>query len=133
MSTHVKLSCLILLMVSVACSTVNRSSSSRSNDDSIVLAKNLPRYIDNLSRLSVQGSGSNVQVINTSANTISGVSAPLFVLDDIQIGRDFSQVMRLLDTNQAVSVEYLTTRRATIRYGEAGRNGVILLSREHGG
>lgn len=132
MKISLKLFPIMLLIATVACSTTQNSgktSSSASSDSNVVLAKDLPRYIDSLSRLSVRGS----EVINTSTSTISGTTAPLFVLDDIQIGRSFSQVMRLLNDNQAVSVEFLTTRRATIRYGEEGRNGVLILSRVQGG
>lgn len=134
MINHLKLLLPLLLAVSVACSTSNKTSSYGSdNNRTIVIAKNLPRYIDKLSRLTVRGSGDNLQVINTSANTITGTSEPLFVLDGIQMGRSLSQLMRLLDENQALSVEYLTTRRATIRYGEEGKNGVIILNRQQGG
>jgi hypothetical protein len=134
MNRLLKIAAIFILVISVACSTTrNRSGSSNNDSSSIVLAKNLPRYVDNLPRISVRGSGDNVSAVNTSASTFSGSLAPLFVLDDIQIGRSFSRVMRLLDDNQAVSVEYLTTSRATIRYGEDGSNGVIILKRVQGG
>lgn len=134
MKTSFKLGGILILMVTVACSTSrNRSSSSNNDSSSVVLAKDLPRYVDRLPRISVQGSGDNVRATNTSASTFSGSTAPLFVLDNIQIGRSFAEVMRILDDNQAISVEYLTTRRATIRYGEAGNNGVIILKRVQGG
>lgn len=132
MKNSLKLLSIIVLVATVACSTTNNSgktSSSDSDNSNTVLAKDLPRYIDNISRLSVRGS----EVINTSTSTISGTSAPLFVLDDIQIGRSLSQVMRLLNSEQAVSVRFLTSRRATIRFGEEGRNGVLILSRVQGG
>lgn len=134
MNRSLKIAAVFLLVVSVACSTTrNRSSSSDNDSSSIVLAKDLPRYVDNLPRISVRGTGDNVSAVNTSASTFSGSLAPLFVLDDIQIGRSFARVMRLLDDGQAVSVEYLTTSRATIRYGEEGSNGVIILRRVQGG
>lgn len=134
MKTSIRLVAVLLLTVLIACSTTrNRSGSSDNDSSSVVLAKDLPRYVDRLPRISVQGSGDNVRATNTSASTFAGSTAPLFVLDNIQIGRSFAEVMRILDDNQAVSVEYLTTRRATIRYGEAGNNGVILLKRVQGG
>jgi len=134
MKTSIRLVAVLFLTVLVACSTTrNRSSSSENDSSSVVLAKDLPRYVDQLPRISVQGSGDNVRATNTSSSTFSGSTAPLFVLDNIQMGRSFAEVMRILDDNQAVSVEYLTTRRATIRYGEAGNNGVILLKRVQGG
>ena len=134
MKTTIRLVTILLLTVLVACSTSrNRSSSSDNDNGSVVLAKDLPRYVDRLPRISVQGSGDNVRATNTSSTTFMGSTAPLFVLDNIQIGRNFAEVMRILDDNQAVSVEYLTTRRATIRYGEDGNNGVIILKRVQGG
>lgn len=134
MNIYLRIILILLLNILLACSISNKTSTSgQDNKGTIVLAKDLPRYIDKLSRLTVRGSGSNLQVINTSANTITGTSEPLFVLDDIQIGRNFSDVMQLLDENQALHVEYLTTRRATVRYGEEGKNGVIILRRQQGG
>lgn len=134
MNNYLKISLLLLLAISVACSSSNKTSSaSQSDKETIVLVKNLPRYIDKLPRLTVRGSGNSLQVINTSANTITGPSEPLFVLDGVQMGRSLSQLMRLLDENQSLSVKYLTTSRATVRYGEGGKNGVIILNRQQGG
>lgn len=126
---------IVLFLSLLSCSTTqnrDKASSSNTNNSNIVITQDLPRYLNNLSRLSVRGSGSSAEVTNTTVSTISGTTAPLFVLDGVQMGRSLSSIMRILDNNQAITVEFLTNRRATIRYGEEGRNGVIILERVEG-
>lgn len=128
------LSVLVFLFMFVAssCSTSNISEGqSIDNSRPIITARELPYHIDKLSRLKVQGSGATAQVINTSVTTITGDNRPLFVLDDVQLGRDFGSVLKLLNRQQEISVEFLTTRRATTRFGEAGKNGVLVIRRIH--
>lgn len=70
-----------------------------------------------------------MKVINTSVSTFSGEVSPLFVLDGVQLGRDFSKIMLLLDEQQGVIVEFITTREATVKYGEAGKNGILIINK----
>lgn len=114
----------------MACSTTNnRSGPLIDIRNSIIPARELPYHIDKISRLSVQGSGINIKVINTSVSTFSGEVSPLFVLDGVQLGRDFSKVMLLLDEQQGVIVEFITIREATVKYGEAGKNGILVINK----
>ncbi len=129
MKSYATICSLLLVFALMGCATTNSSSSREEDENNIVLVKDLPNYINTLPRISVQGS----QVYNTSASSISGTTSPLFVLDGIQIGRSLYDVMSLLNENQAVKVEFLKISRATIRYGEEGRNGVILINREQDG
>ncbi|MDZ7716559.1 MAG: hypothetical protein U5J95_10135 [Balneolaceae bacterium] len=128
MNQLIKIFSFIVLAFAVACAgTGQTTGSSNSDEDSLVLVKNLPLHIDTLPRLSVSGTGANARVINTSSSSIRGSNAPLFVLDGVTVGRNLGRVMQLLDQNQRVAVDFLSTRRATIRYGEDGKNGVILI------
>lgn len=103
----------------------NTTKSADRQDDSYVNVDQLANYIDTLPRLSVNGTN----VVNTSRSTVEGTPNPLFVIDGVQIGRDFGQVLRLLDQNQQVKVDFLTSSRATTRYGEAAKNGVIIIKK----
>lgn len=130
MKTSFKLLSILLLITFFGCSTTgNSNSSSNQDEDKIVIAKDLPYHIDSLPRLSVRGSGNNVSVQNTSSSTIMGETRPLFVLDGIQMGRELSQIMQLLSPQQELTVDFLSTRMGTIRYGESGKNGVIMINR----
>ena len=127
MNQSIKILFFALLAFATACATTGKTGSSSSEKDSLVLVKNLPLHIDTLPRLSVSGTGINARVVNTSSTTFQGTTSPLLVLDGVTIGRSLGRVMTLLDQNQRVEVEFLKTRRATVRYGEEGRNGVILI------
>lgn len=110
----------------IGCSTSGTTTNSADNqEDSYVRVDQLANHIDTLPRLSVNGNN----VINTTANTIQGTPNPLFVIDGVQVGRNFGRVLQLLDPNQEVSVDFLTSSRATTRYGEEGRNGVIIIKK----
>lgn len=128
MNTSMKLLSIILLFTFFGCATSGNGSSSQ-NENEIVLAKNLPYHIDSISRLSVQGSGGNVRVVNTASSTVMGDTRPLFILNGMQMGRDLSQIMQLLNSEEELNVDFLTIRMATIRYGEAGKNGAIIIER----
>lgn len=121
---------LLLVLLFWGCSTSKTGSNSGINklDESTnVTAKTLSNYISSIPRLIVRGSGSNLQVYNASVSTIQKDNRPLFVLNGVQVGRDYSRVLSMLRENQNVEVDFLKISRATIRYGESGRNGVILI------
>lgn len=117
----------IVTITLVSCSTSNNmstsSSSSDNNENKYVRVDQLANHINTLPRLTVRGDN----VINTTANTIEGTPNPLFVIDGVQMGRDFGQILQVLDQNKEVIVEFLSSSRATTRYGEEGRNGVIII------
>lgn len=130
LNTYLKVFGIVLLLSVTACSTTNnRSGPLIDIRNSIIPARELPYHIDKISRLSVQGSGINIKVINTSVSTFSGEVSPLFVLDGVQLGRDFSKIMLLLDEQQGVIVEFITIREATVKYGEAGKNGILIINK----
>lgn len=128
MNQSIKIFSFLLFVFAFACTSTNKTSSSKSNsEDSLVLVKDLPRHINTIPRLTVRGSGTSATVINTSVATSTGEYAPLIVLDGVTVGRSLARVMQILDQNQRVSVEFLSTRRATVRYGEEGRSGALII------
>lgn len=121
--------CVAIVSLSlISCSTSKNGTSTKGDDESSYVEVNqLANHINTLPRLSVRGNN----VMNTSVSSIQKSTSPLFVIDGIQIGRDFGQVLQLLDQNQKVSVEFLTSSRATTRYGEEGRNGVLIINKQN--
>lgn len=129
MKSYLLILCSIFAVgIFTACSSSNNTVSDQQEERSTILVKDLPEYINSIPRLSVQG----YEVVNTATSTIRGNTSPLFVLDGIQMGRSLYGILNVLNENQTISVEFLKSSRATIRYGEEGRNGVILIKREQG-
>jgi len=95
-----------------------------------------------LSTSGLSGSGTNINIRGIS--TISGNSTPLFVVDgvpfdnstntqaDFTFGTQTSSRFLDLDPNNIESVSILKGLSATVLYGEAGRNGVILVTTRNG-
>lgn len=106
----------------------HRTSPNAKKNSSNIKVRSLANYIGTIPRLTIRGSAGNVQVFNSAVNTIQLDRRPLFVLDGVQVGRDFSQVLTYLNEDAYVTVEFLKISRATIRYGEEGRNGVLLIN-----
>ncbi|MEO6315780.1 MAG: SusC/RagA family TonB-linked outer membrane protein [Chitinophagaceae bacterium] len=90
----------------------------------------------------LSGSGTNINIRGIS--TITGTSDPLFVVDgvpfnsstnsnsDFTYGTQTSSRFLDLDPNNIESVNILKGLSAVTLYGEAGRNGVILISTKNG-
>ena len=90
----------------------------------------------------ISGSGTNILIRGLS--TISGSSTPLFIVDgapfdgstnaqsDFRYGNQTSSRFLDLDPNNIESVSILRGLSATTLYGEAGRNGVILITTKTG-
>jgi TonB-linked SusC/RagA family outer membrane protein len=95
-----------------------------------------------LSTSGLSGSGTNINIRGIS--TITGTSDPLFVVDgvpfnsstnaqaDFTYGTQTSSRFLDLDPNNIESVNILKGLSAVTLYGEAGRNGVILISTKNG-
>ncbi len=90
----------------------------------------------------LSGSGTNITIRGVS--TITGSSQPLFVVDGVPFdggtnananftfGTQTSSRFLDLDPNNIESVNILKGLSATTLYGEAGRNGVILITTKNG-
>ena len=90
----------------------------------------------------LSGSGTNINIRGIS--TITGSSQPLFVVDDVPFdggtntnsnftfGNQTSSRFLDLDPNNIENISILKGLSATTLYGEAGRNGVILVTTKSG-
>lgn len=87
----------------------------------------LDLYIRKLSGVRVTGSGSSAKIIvrGSDSSTFESDPRPLFVLDGVRIGRDFSQVYRMVSTHNVNSLKLIRSNKATVYYGHEGSNGVI--------
>jgi len=95
-----------------------------------------------LSTSGLSGSGTNINIRGIS--TITGTSDPLFVVDgvpfnsstnsqsDFTYGTQTSSRFLDLDPNNIENVNILKGLSAVTLYGEAGRNGVILITTKNG-
>ena len=96
-----------------------------------------------LSTSGLSGSGTNINIRGIS--TITGTSDPLFVVDGVPFnsatnnsaanftyGTQTSSRFLDLDPNNIESVNILKGLSAVTLYGEAGRNGVILVTTKNG-
>jgi len=88
----------------------------------------LEQYISRLSGVSVFGSGSSARVEVRGADSIQLDSRPLFIVDGIRVGRDFSQVHSMIRMLNVESVQVLRPSRATQLYGTDGGFGAIVIN-----
>lgn len=100
--------------------------------------------VDILNSSGISGSGTNISIRGVS--TITGSSTPLFVIDGVpfdggthsngsfQYGSGITSSSRFLDIdpNNIESVNVLKGLAAAALYGEAGRNGVLLITTKNG-
>ncbi|MDZ7716558.1 MAG: TonB-dependent receptor plug domain-containing protein [Balneolaceae bacterium] len=127
MNSYIKLLATLLLVSFLGCASANNTNNKSSNEDkanSTIRVTNLHNYIKSIPRLTFTGG----EVINTAVNTFTGNKYPLYVLDGVQIGTSYAELVSLLDRNQYVTVEFLKISKATVQYGEAGKNGVIVIT-----
>jgi len=85
----------------------------------------LDEYLNRLSGVRVYGTGQYARIQIRGGSSFELPHTPLFVLDGIRLGRDFSSVYRMVDMNKVNSVRVLNTSRATFLYGHDGYAGAI--------
>ncbi len=98
--------------------------------------------VDILASSGISGSGTNIQI--RGANSITGPSDPLFVVDGVPLsgntnqqtdaiyGSQTSSRFSDIDPNNIETINILKGLSATVLYGEQGRNGVILITTKNG-
>ena len=89
--------------------------------------RSLNDMLQQLPGVSVQGQGAyaKISVSGASASFMSGTS-PLFVVNGMTIGTDYSTVHNMIHPNDVTSLNVLKGSDATL-YGTRGANGVILI------
>lgn len=87
--------------------------------------QDLTVYLKQLSGVQVQGDGPGAQILVRGINSLTLSSAPLFVLNGIPIGNEFSEVYYAVDVQLLRKVRVLKSAVETSAYGMRGSNGVI--------
>jgi TonB-dependent SusC/RagA subfamily outer membrane receptor len=137
MKTLIKVLGMVVLFISIASygckSTQNTiSAPERKKGWEIDNSGNDLELVDLLRRvpgLYVRGSGSNVDVTIRGAKSIQGDNSPLYVLEGVPLGRDYSSVASSININEVESIKVLSGGQAAI-YGVRGGNGVILIKKK---
>lgn len=125
-----------LLFISGCASSGSASSDNNRRSGSEVVIDNpnlgLDVYLRRLSGVRVQGSGQNAQVNirGSSSSTLQSDPRPLFVIDGVRAGRNFSRIYTMLNMQDVSSIRVINLSRATILYGHEGSNGVIEIIRK---
>jgi hypothetical protein len=88
----------------------------------------LDEYLRRLSGVRVHGSGPFAKIEMRGRSSLELSSTPLFVMDDIRLGRDFDSVYRVVDMNLVNNLRAVNSSKATIYYGHDGYAGVIEIS-----
>lgn len=88
----------------------------------------LDEYLKRLSGVRVYGSGQYAAIKMRGESSLELPSSPLFVMDDVRLGRDFNQIYRLVDMNMVNKLKALHSSKATLYYGHDGYAGVIEIS-----
>lgn len=127
----------ILLFISILTFTGCASSGSTSKDVKKKLGASvevhnpdlgLDEYIRRLSGVRVYGSGPFAKIQMRGESSLELSSTPLFVMDDIRLGRDFDNIYKVVDMNLVNELRALNSSKATLYYGHEGYAGVIEIS-----
>ena len=133
---------LFLLVVSISCvgnrlaSTVNNDNASRAvnlktGSQSTIETdqEHLPlyTYLRRVPGLQVSGSGNNVTIRIRGLNTLSPNHEPLFIVDNIPIGRSYQQAAEVVNVADIKYISVLKDVGSTSFYGIRGSAGVILI------
>lgn len=88
----------------------------------------LDEYLRRLSGVRVYGSGPFAKIQMRGEASLELPNTPLFVLDDIRLGRDFDNVYKVVDMNLVNNLRAVNSSKATLYYGHEGYAGVIEIS-----
>lgn len=88
----------------------------------------LDEYLKRLSGVRVYGSGISAQIEMRGKSSLELSNEPLFVMDNIRLGRDFDKIYSVVDMNQVNRLTALHSSKATLYYGHDGYAGVIEIS-----
>lgn len=85
----------------------------------------LADYLRRVSGVQVHGNGPSASILIRGTETLTSSSAPLFVLNGVKSGRDFSRISSLVNMHEVTNIRVLKGVEASSSYGLEGGNGVI--------
>jgi TonB-dependent SusC/RagA subfamily outer membrane receptor len=140
MKNYLKLSGIMLLALIISCASSGEAGTSNQNEDEKVGSSvkvdnpsiSLADYLKRFSGVSVFGSGNNVKITVRGATSVHGNTAPLFVVDGVRYGKEFSRVQSTVSVDSIDSVRVLKGVEASSAYGLEGSAGVIEITTKKG-
>lgn len=123
-----------VLLMAIGCASSDKAGQnekSRDRSTNVVTVDeqsiSLADYLSRISSINIQGSGDNISVTIRGLQTVSGSNQPLFIVNNQQVGRNFSVVNSIVDVNDIDYIEVIKGSEAGTRYGLRGSSGVIII------
>lgn len=88
----------------------------------------LDEYLRRLSGVRVYGSGPFAKIQMRGEASLELPNTPLFIMDNIRLGRDFDNIYKVVDMNLVNNLRAVNSSKATLYYGHDGYAGVIEIS-----
>lgn len=88
----------------------------------------LDEYLKRLSGVRVYGAGPYAKIQMRGESSLELSNEPLFVIDNVRLGRNFDQIYQVVDMNKVNELTALHSSKATLYYGHDGYAGVIEIS-----
>ena len=85
-------------------------------------------YLKRVPGIQITGSNSNPDIRIRNAMSINGNSKPLFVIDRIPSGSEYTDIVNAVDVNDIKTITVLKDVSSTSMFGLRGANGVILIT-----
>jgi len=121
-----KICVLIAICTFISCGTSQYVGDGKSIKDPVNMT--LVDHIQSAPGVIVNGDGANATIrVRGLANSMTGPSAPLFMIDGIDMGQDFSIVYYTVSANSIKNVRVLKEPSETAIYGVRGANGVVVI------
>jgi outer membrane receptor protein involved in Fe transport len=89
----------------------------------------LDQYIKRLNGVRVVGEGRKAVIQIRGVASFELSTEPLFVIDGMRMGNEFSRIYDMINISDIKSVEVLTSSRATLLFGNDGFSGAILITK----
>lgn len=121
--------CLLIVSLALtsACDTSSRVTKDAKNPLDQQFNNSLADVLRKNTGLQVMGSGDNVKIIVRGTSTIKLNTQPLYVIDGVPIGNDYSAANNLVNPNDITNVKVLRSTSELVQWGENGNNGVIII------
>ena len=116
----------ILLIGLTDCATSGRSGTSQkeSSQKDYSNYANMADVMRSIPGIIVRGTGQNIEIQVRAQNSMLLSSEPLFIVNNVQVGRSFSLISHLNPVD-IVSIQVQKGLYAVNRYGSEGNSGVI--------
>ena len=118
---------LLFVILSAGCSTTSTTNTSNKGKD-YSQYQNLADILRTQPGITVTGSGFNTKVVIRGTNSLQLDTRPLYIIDGVQIGRDYASANNMITPALVKSVRVIRDLSSLSSYGESGRNGVIIIT-----